>query len=120
MCRAYRTGIPVEYVPDMVVYHYHGRRRLDEIQRLHFDYCVGTGAIYAKYFFIEPRLLRHFYWDIRNALSEVLSGKIIDRKLGLSRRSVARGVLLDLFLYAHNWFKALVGFESKASQEAKK
>ena len=49
--RAYLAGIPIEYAPDMVAYHFHGRKTPEEGYKLFHNYCIGGGAIYAKYFF---------------------------------------------------------------------
>jgi GT2 family glycosyltransferase len=99
VCRAYLAGIPIEYVPDMIVFHYHGRTMPHEIRRLHFDYCVGKGAIYAKYCCIEHRLLRHLYWDSRNAFFELFGGAQLDRNLGLTYRSILFGNVSGIVLF---------------------
>jgi glycosyltransferase involved in cell wall biosynthesis len=72
--RAYLAGIAIEYVPDMTVYHFHGRRSMEEGYALMRNYAVGTGALYAKYLFIHLNICRPFYWDFRKALSEVRTG----------------------------------------------
>ena len=61
--RAHRAGIDIEYVPDCLVYHHHGRRHQDDIARLARTYAEGNGALYAKYA-RDPQLLRHLYWDL--------------------------------------------------------
>jgi glycosyltransferase involved in cell wall biosynthesis len=119
MCRAYIAGIPIEYVPDMIVYHHHGRRSLDEIQKLFFNYCVGNGAMYAKYCSRERRLLRHLYWDIRNAIAEMFGGRVFDRGHGLTYHLVVRGNLVGLLLYKSNRLKVIAGFAPKSSPATK-
>jgi GT2 family glycosyltransferase len=66
--RAYLHGVPVIYVPNMSVYHFHGRKSIDVARKQYDGYFIGNGALYAKYMFSEGRLLRHLYWDLRKAL----------------------------------------------------
>ena len=68
--RAYFSGIAVEYVPDMVVYHFHGRRKPHELASLLSGYDEGNGALYAKFMWRHPELIRPLYWDIRNGVRE--------------------------------------------------
>jgi glycosyltransferase involved in cell wall biosynthesis len=89
--RAYLAGIPVEYVPNMVVFHFHGRKDLREIHKLHYGYSIGNGALYAKYMFRSWRLLRHFYWDVRNSAREVFGGRTFMPEVGLTHRSKIAG-----------------------------
>ena len=97
--RAHLQGILVEYVPDMTVQHFHGRRSLREIRKLNHGYHVGTGALYAKYRLSHWRLLKHFYWDMRSAFRELAGGSSYDPQIGLSHfRSIA-GNLIGAFLY---------------------
>jgi glycosyltransferase involved in cell wall biosynthesis len=72
--RAYLAGIAIEYVPDMRVYHFHGRKSIEEGNALTRNYAIGTGALYAKYLFIHLNICRPFYWDVKKALSEVRTG----------------------------------------------
>jgi glycosyltransferase involved in cell wall biosynthesis len=73
--RAYFSGITIEYVPDMAVFHHHGRKKPAEANRLMHNYALGTGALYAKYLFSHPALCRQFWWDFKKALKEIASGK---------------------------------------------
>jgi GT2 family glycosyltransferase len=120
ICRAYLAGIPLEYVPDMVVFHYHGRRKPDEIRKLHFDYCIGKGALYAKYCCTGRRLLRHLYWDSREAVFEILGGRTINRKFGLTYRQTIAGNFLGLLLYALNRGREVIRSMSKAITQTTK
>ena len=72
--RAYLAGITVEYVPDMRVFHCHGRKLVYDGKALMRDYMIGHGALYAKYLFKYPDLCRPFYWDIKNLIHEIGSG----------------------------------------------
>ncbi len=68
--RAHIAGICIEYVPDMCVFHQHGRKQIRQIQDLNSQYAFANGAIYAKYMLSQPWLLRHFYWTARAAMRE--------------------------------------------------
>ena len=72
--RAYLAGVSLEYVPDMAVSHYHGRKTIAVGVPLLRRYMIANGALCAKYFFKHPNLCRPFYWDIKNAFREILSG----------------------------------------------
>jgi glycosyltransferase involved in cell wall biosynthesis len=72
--RAYIAGFTLEYVPDMTVFHYHGRKQKPVGYKLYRGYSIGTGAIYAKYFFKQPNLCLPFYWDIKKSIKEIVSG----------------------------------------------
>ena len=73
--RAYLAGITIEYLPELIVYHHHGRKKLTDGHRLLQNYMLGSGALYAKYLFKDPDLCRQLYWDIKNAIKEIFSGK---------------------------------------------
>jgi glycosyltransferase involved in cell wall biosynthesis len=72
--RAYLAGFTLEYVPDMTVFHYHGRKQKPVGYKLYRGYSIGTGAIYAKYFLKQPNLCLPFYWDIKKSIKEIVSG----------------------------------------------
>jgi GT2 family glycosyltransferase len=72
--RAYLAGIAIEYVPDMTVYHFHGRREIAEGNALVRNYAIGTGALYAKYLFTHLNICRPFYWDLKKAIKEWSAG----------------------------------------------
>lgn len=73
ICRAYLAGATLEYVPDMTVFHHHGRKTADEGKKLFRGYMIAAGALYARYFFKHPELCRPFYWDCRNAIGEIIT-----------------------------------------------
>jgi glycosyltransferase involved in cell wall biosynthesis len=73
--RAYLEGFTLEYVPDMTVFHYHGRKQKPVGYKLYRGYSIGTGAIYAKYVFRQPKLCLPFCWDVKKSIKEVFSGK---------------------------------------------
>jgi glycosyltransferase involved in cell wall biosynthesis len=72
--RAYLADISLEYVPDMAVSHFHGRKTNAVGLKLMRQYMIANGALCAKYFFRHPDLCRPFYWDIKNSIREILSG----------------------------------------------
>lgn len=97
--RAQRAKIPVEYVPDLIVQHFHGRKEKNEIVRLNEGYHIGGGALYAKYA-SQWQLLRHFYWDTRKCFQEMFGGPAYDPTIGLSYRTVVKGNIKGMWLYA--------------------
>jgi GT2 family glycosyltransferase len=72
--RAYLADITLEYVPDMTVFHYHGRKQKCAGYKLMRGYAIGAGALYAKYFLRHPNLCRPMWWDVKAAAKEILSG----------------------------------------------
>jgi glycosyltransferase involved in cell wall biosynthesis len=72
--RAYLAGVCIEYVPDLVVYHYHGRRTVAEGTKLFQNYAIGVGALCAKYALRAPVLCLPLWWDIKNAVREIKCG----------------------------------------------
>ena len=89
LVRAYRLGIPVEYVPDMAVFHHHGRRARTTIETLHRNYSFGNGALCVKHIRTAPWLLRHFCWTLRSACAEIFGGPRFDPVLHLSHWPIA-------------------------------
>lgn len=85
--RAFRAGIAVEYVPNMVVRHFHGRRTHADIARLSAGYFVGNGAVYAKHFRDRP-FSRWLWSHARMAAKELVRGQQMDAALGLTYRSL--------------------------------
>ncbi|BCH30455.1 glycosyl transferase [Mesorhizobium sp. L-8-10] len=84
LLRAHLLGIPVEYVPDMTVFHHHGRRTRRAIRSIYANYNIGNGGLYAKHCRSAPWLLRHLYWTGRSAWRESLGGPCFDEGLRLS------------------------------------
>jgi glycosyltransferase involved in cell wall biosynthesis len=72
--RAYLAGVTIEFVPDMLVYHFHGRRQISDGTKLFQNYSMGGGALFAKYMFIAPSLCRPLYWDLKGLIRELRSG----------------------------------------------
>jgi glycosyltransferase involved in cell wall biosynthesis len=73
--RAYNANVIIEYVPDMTVFHFHGRKTAAEGKKLFQSYAIGEGALYAKYLFKEPNFCRQFYWDFRYMVRDIILGR---------------------------------------------
>lgn len=86
--RAHACGVGVQYVPDMQVLHFHGRRGASAVQMIFRNYNIGNGALYAKHLTRAPWLLKHFYWCLRGGLKELAGGAKFDVECNLSHWSV--------------------------------
>ena len=75
MFRAYLAGATLEYVPDMTVFHYHGRKTPEAGRKLMRRYTMANGAMLARYQFTHPDLCRVFYQDLRHAVRSIISGR---------------------------------------------
>jgi glycosyltransferase involved in cell wall biosynthesis len=85
--RAYLAGVRLEYVPNLVVYHYHGRRAVADGKKLFQNYAMGGGALFAKYAVRAPGLCRPIVWDVKNAIREVRCGSnLFMPSLGISHK----------------------------------
>ena len=102
MLRVSLAGIRVEYVPDMTVYHHHGRRTAADVRRVHRNYGIGNGALAVKHLFSAPWLWRSRYWTLRNAMKEMFGGPRFDPELGLSHAPIVAHYAIGagLFLFA--------------------
>ena len=68
--RAFRRGVTVEYHPDILVLHNHGRRTEEDVAVLRRKYLRGRGAFYAKHIAKGDRtVLKLAYWEIRALLA---------------------------------------------------
>jgi hypothetical protein len=95
------TGVSIEYVPDMAVFHYHGRKSRAEAQRLFRNYMTGVGALYAKHFVRHPNLCRPLWWDIKNAVREVFKGTdAFFSVIGFSHTKKLRCIVVGSFRFA--------------------
>ncbi|MFZ0737774.1 MAG: glycosyltransferase family A protein [Candidatus Acidiferrales bacterium] len=67
--RAYSKGFRMEYVPEVFVYHNHGRRTDADENALKEKYITGRGAFYAKYIFRADKVvLKMAYWEVLGVL----------------------------------------------------
>lgn len=87
--RAYLANIRIEYVPDCVVHHFHGRKDILQVHKLMSGYGQGTGALYAKYFFKFPYFCRQALLDFKVVLGGLLRGQpyMIDASIGYTFNS---------------------------------
>jgi GT2 family glycosyltransferase len=69
--RAYLANITLEFVPDMIVRHFHGRKSIAEKTKLLRNYAIGNGALVIKYLFTYPNFSRHLVWEMKGSLAEL-------------------------------------------------
>ncbi len=96
--RAWTAGVPVHYRPELCVYHFHGRRSLEEASKLFHGYWVGNGALYVKH--IRSALPRQFLWNVNSALKETFGGASFKPELGLTYKSMVWSNIIGIALYA--------------------
>jgi GT2 family glycosyltransferase len=85
--RCYLAGVTIEYVPDIAVFHYHGRKTAAEGYKVFRVYMMQMGALYAKYLLRAPELCRPILWDLRNASKEIMGeGNTFLPEIGFSHR----------------------------------
>jgi GT2 family glycosyltransferase len=75
--RAYLAGVTLEYVPDMIVFHHHGRKSAESAYQLMRRYMIANGALFVRYLFRHPDLCRVFYGDMRDAARRIVRRKSI-------------------------------------------
>ena len=80
--RAFKNDIRIEYLPDILLYHNHGRRSDSDVADVHRKYIRGRGSFYAKHIIKGDRLvLKLAYWEIRSTLlslaKNLLTGKSV-------------------------------------------
>jgi glycosyltransferase involved in cell wall biosynthesis len=98
--RAYLANIAIEYVPDMVIFHHHGRKLPSDGNKLLRNYGIGNGAVYVKFLFKDPNLCRQFYWDVKTSIKEIGSGKSnFFPQFGFSRHRWLRYCVLGAMRY---------------------
>lgn len=85
--RCYLAGVTIEYVPDIAVCHYHGRKTPAEGYKVFRVYMMQMGALYAKYLLRAPELCRPALWDLRNAAGELMGqGNTFLPEIGFSHK----------------------------------
>jgi len=95
--RAHVAGVPLRYLPQLAVRHFHGRRTVEECRKLMHGYCIGNGALYAKY--PGSLLARQLRWDIKCAVLELFGKVEYDPELGLSYRAKLWGNMIGIMRY---------------------
>ena len=56
--RVYNAGFMLEYVPDIIARHFHGRRTEEPVRKLIKGYSIAAGALFTKHHFHHPRILK--------------------------------------------------------------
>jgi glycosyltransferase involved in cell wall biosynthesis len=98
--RAYTNGIKIEYIPDIVLFHHHGRKSAVDAQRLFRKYMIGSGGVYAKYLFTSPSLCRQVGWDMKNLVREIRHRRnLFLPEFGFSYADKLRYNILGALLY---------------------
>jgi len=65
--RALRMGTKIEYVPEVLVHHNHGRKSESDAKILNRKYMRGRGAFYAKHILKgDSTILKLAYWEFRS------------------------------------------------------
>lgn len=82
--RSLRAGLRVEYSPDALVYHNHGRRTDAQVRALIRAYTVARGALFCKYVMagdrgILPRIRHDFFYHGRALAVDVRAGRFPTR-----------------------------------------
>ena len=102
LCRAYTKGVIIEYQPDLIVHHFHGRRTAEQGRKLLSNYNIGAGAVYIKHMFNDFDLFRPFIWNIKNTLSEIKQSRnLYLPEYDLSYRNILVLNLYGMCLYAY-------------------
>jgi glycosyltransferase involved in cell wall biosynthesis len=99
LVRALLANVTVEYVPDMTVYHHHGRRSLKAVVGVHRNYGIGNGALTIKHARHAPWLWRSRYWMLRNAIRERFGGPPFDAEMGLTHAPIVAHHLIGAYLF---------------------
>lgn len=62
--RVLELGFTIQYVPDILVLHNHGRKNLMDVSKVKKRYMIGRGAFYSKYALKDRMVLRWAYWEL--------------------------------------------------------
>ena len=99
-CRAYIKGFTIEYVPDMCVHHFHGRKHIQDAKNLMIGYNTGAGALYIKHIFNDFDLFRPFIWNVKNLRKEIKTGEnLYIPEYGLTYKKVVADNIKGMLLY---------------------
>ena len=72
LVRCMLGNVPITYDPSFRVSHFHGRRTLEEGRKLYASYSFGDGAVWAKYMFRHPFVLRAIFFSVRAIAKELV------------------------------------------------
>jgi len=84
--RGLRAGLRVEYSPDVVVYHNHGRRTDAQVKALTRAYTVARGALFCKYLMARdrgmlPRIRQDLLFHARVLVGDIRAARFPGRAL---------------------------------------
>ncbi|MGH7018797.1 MAG: glycosyltransferase family 2 protein, partial [Brevundimonas sp.] len=99
LCRTHMAGFQIDYAPDMVVAHHHGRRDVNALRKVIDYYNEGEGAIYAKYLFGPRAFFRQLKWDVRDALAEVVLRRRSTDVFGVGKRQKLKSTAIGFWRY---------------------
>jgi glycosyltransferase involved in cell wall biosynthesis len=98
--RAYLSGAILEHVPDMTVFHFHGRKTAADGITLFRRYMIGSGGLNMKYILRHPNFCRQTYWDLKDVLREIVTGKnTFLPEIGFSHKDKLLCVMRGAFRY---------------------
>lgn len=69
--RAFHAGYLMEYRPEIIAYHYHGRNTKRQVKKIIKNYSIAAGALFTKHHLRHPRLMGIF--DRRNTETDIES-----------------------------------------------
>jgi GT2 family glycosyltransferase len=96
--RAHAAGLRVQYVPDMIVLHFHGRRDKQTAHRLFSGYMRANGALYIKHLRSSPLLIRHLWWDVRHWVKELRGHSTpFMAEVGIGHKQIVVGNIIGMF-----------------------
>jgi GT2 family glycosyltransferase len=100
--RVLMHGFRVEYDPALVVFHFHGRKTLEDIRKLNYNYFIANGAFYCKHLLARPSSIRFLYWHVICFIRELMGGPKYNDEFGISWGENLRGVAHGALLYMKN------------------
>jgi glycosyltransferase involved in cell wall biosynthesis len=74
MYRAYAAGVMLEFVPDLIVHHHHGRKTIADARNIQRNYSIAAGAVLAKHALRFPYKYAAVLIHSKNALLEIFGG----------------------------------------------
>ena len=78
--RAFRKGMRIEYRPEILLYHNHGRRSDNDVANLQRKYARGRGSFYAKHIVKGDRMMMKMaYWEVRSTLLSIAKNLLIGK-----------------------------------------
>ncbi|MCH2547813.1 MAG: glycosyltransferase [Alphaproteobacteria bacterium] len=98
--RAYAAGYIIQFVPDLRLYHYHGRRNIADVKALKKSYIISNGGLYLKHLFIHPPLCKPAYWDMKKSIKEIILRKnLLDETYNISYRKLSYYYIIGALKY---------------------